>query len=247
MRQRRVYGWSQCCEPRNASIGQLARQMTYDFPPMRYFMGPARRCRCCHFSSRPITECLDSTRVIPVPACVIFLTSATITGTIVTNCWTRRQERLYFRVTWYHPKARLIPPANAVGNPPTTPPGDIYVPMPAPVPSVAAPAPAPAPTPAPPTPPPPIPMSNFPAQIPPRASHKLAHERYIEMPGRTCGETRVMHGASREYARRHGMPLDHAALASMLDRVKRYTRSYTNTTRRLSGPADRARIRSERI
>ena len=40
--------------------------------PMRCFMGIARRCRCCHFSSRPTTECPDNIRVIPVPACVIF-------------------------------------------------------------------------------------------------------------------------------------------------------------------------------
>ena len=51
------------------------------------------------FSSRPTTECPDNIRVIPVPACVIFLTSATTTGTIATNCWTRRRARLYFCVT----------------------------------------------------------------------------------------------------------------------------------------------------
>ena len=55
--------------------------MTDGFPPMRYFMGTARRCRCCHFSSRLTTECPDNIRVIPVPACVIFLTSATTMGT----------------------------------------------------------------------------------------------------------------------------------------------------------------------
>ena len=132
-------------------------------------------------------------------------------------------------VTWHHPEAPLIPPATAVGSPPTAPPGDIYVPMPAPMSSIAAPAPAPvppaptpapsptpvpapAPTPAPPTPPLPIPMSNSPAQIPPRVSRELAHERYVEVPGRTRGETRAMRDASREYARRHGMSLDHAAL-----------------------------------
>ena len=35
-------------------------------------MGTARSCRCCHFSNRPTTECLDNIRVIPGPACVIF-------------------------------------------------------------------------------------------------------------------------------------------------------------------------------
>ena len=134
-------------------------------------------------------------------------------------------------VTWHNPEAPLIPPATAVGNPPTAPPDDIYVPMPvlsvtapapAPVPPAPAPAPSPtsvpAPTPATPTPPPPIPVSNTPAQISPRGSRELAHEGYVEMPGRTLGETRAMREASREYARRHGMPLDHAALASMLDK-----------------------------
>ena len=53
------------------SIGRLPRQMTDGFPLMRSLMGTNRRCRCCHFSSRPTTECPDSTRVIPVPACVI--------------------------------------------------------------------------------------------------------------------------------------------------------------------------------
>ena len=130
-------------------------------------------------------------------------------------------------VAWYHPEAPLIPPATAVGNPPTAPPEDIYVPITTPVPSVAAPAPvppapapalsptpipAPAPKPAPPTSPPPIPMSNSPAPIPPRVSRELAHEGYLEMPGRTRGETRAMRDASRKYAHRHGLPLDHAAL-----------------------------------
>ena len=38
------------------------------------------------------------------------------------------------------------------------------------------------------------------------------------MPGRTRGETRAMREASWEYARRHGMPLDHPALVSILDK-----------------------------
>ena len=36
------------------------------------------------------------------------------------------------------------------------------------------------------------------------------------MPGRTRGETRALRDASREYAHRHGIPLDHAAMVSML-------------------------------
>ena len=39
------------------------------------------------------------------------------------------------------------------------------------------------------------------------------------MPGRTHGETRAMRDASWEYARRHGLPLDHAALVSMLEKL----------------------------
>ena len=38
------------------------------------------------------------------------------------------------------------------------------------------------------------------------------------MPGRTRGETRALCEASREYARQHGLPLDHAVLVSMLDK-----------------------------
>ena len=38
----------------------------------------------------------------------------------------------------------------------------------------------------------------------------------MEMPGRTRGEIRTMRYASREYAHRHGIPLDHAAMVSML-------------------------------
>ena len=38
------------------------------------------------------------------------------------------------------------------------------------------------------------------------------------MPGRTRGETRAIRDASREYVHRHGLPLDHAALLSMLDK-----------------------------
>ena len=155
--------------------------MTDDFPPMRYFMGTARRCRCCHFSSRPTTECPDNIRVIPVPACVIFLTSGTTTdGHDCHKLLDAETGKVVFSrdVTWHNPEAPLIPPATAVGNPPIAPPEDIYVPMhvpsvsapaPAPVPPAPAPTPspmpvpAPAPTPATPTPPPPIPMTNPPA------------------------------------------------------------------------------------
>ena len=61
-------------------------------------------------------------------------------------------------------------------------------------------------------------MSNPPAQILPCVSRELAHEGYEEILERTRGETRAMREASREYARRHGMPLNHAALVSMLDK-----------------------------
>ena len=36
------------------------------------------------------------------------------------------------------------------------------------------------------------------------------------VPERTRGETRALRDASREYAHRHGIPLDHAAMVSML-------------------------------
>ena len=38
----------------------------------------------------------------------------------------------------------------------------------------------------------------------------------MEIPGRTRGETRALRDASRDYAHRHGIPLDHAAMVSML-------------------------------
>ena len=98
-RQQRVCGWSHYFGPESASIGRLPRQMTDDSPPMRSSMRTARRCHYCHFSSRPTTECPDNKRVIPVPAYVISKILAIITGTTVTNCWVRRQERLYSRAT----------------------------------------------------------------------------------------------------------------------------------------------------
>ena len=91
-----------------------------------------------------------------------------------------------------------------------------YVPVAAPSPASIAtpPAPAPAET----LPSPPTRTSNSPAPIPPRVSRELEYEGYVEMPGRTRGETCVMRDASREYAHRHGVlsTMEHAALVSML-------------------------------
>ena len=120
-------------------------------------------------------------------------------------------------VTWHHPETPWITPIQAA---PTEPPRDIYVPMAQSVP-VAAPSPAPvatptAPAPAATLPPPPTRTSNSPAAISPRVSRELEHEGYVEMPGRTRGETRALRDASREYAHRHGIPLYHAAMVSML-------------------------------
>ena len=43
----------------------------------------------------------------------------------------------------------------------------------------------------------------------------------MEMPGRTRGETRALRDASRDYAHRYGIPLDHAAImVSMLAKGK---------------------------
>ena len=58
--------------------------------------------------------------------------------------------------------------------------------------------------------------SNPPPPVPPRVSRDLEHEGYVKMPGRTRGETRALRNASRDYAHRHGIPLDHAAMVSML-------------------------------
>ena len=120
-------------------------------------------------------------------------------------------------VTWHHPKAPWITPIRAA---PTEPPRDIYIPMPQSVP-VAAPSPAPvatpsAPAPAATLPPPATRTSNSPAPIPPRVSRELEHEGYVEIPRWTRGETRALRDASRDYAHRYGIPLDHAAVVSML-------------------------------
>ena len=121
-------------------------------------------------------------------------------------------------VTWHHPEARWI--TTPIRTASTEPPRDIYVPMPQSV-LVAAPSPAPvatppAPAPAATLPPPPTRTSNSPAPIPRRVSRELEHEGYVEMPGRTRGEIRALRNASRDYAHRHGIPLDHAAMVSML-------------------------------
>ena len=59
-------------------------------------------------------------------------------------------------------------------------------------------------------------MSNHPAPIPPRVSRELEYEVYVDMFGTTRGEARALRDASQEYAHRHGLPLDHAAMVSML-------------------------------
>ena len=120
-------------------------------------------------------------------------------------------------VTWHHPETPWMTPFRAA---PTEPPRDIYVPMPQSVP-VAAPSPAPvvtppAPAPAATLPPPPTGTSDSSAPISPRASRELEHEGYVEMPERTRGKTRALRDASWEYAHRHDIPLDHAAMVSML-------------------------------
>ena len=88
-------------------------------------------------------------------------------------------------------------------------------------PPVAAPSPAPvatppAPAPAETLPPPPTPTSNSSAPIPMRVSRELEYEGYVEMPGRTRVEARALRDASCGYAHRHGLPLDHVAMVSML-------------------------------
>ena len=120
-------------------------------------------------------------------------------------------------VTRHHPETPWITPIRAA---PTEPPRDICVHMPQSVP-VAAPSPAPvatppAPAPAETLPPPPTPTSNSPAPIPPRVSRKLEYEGYVDMSGKTRDEICALCDASREYAHRHGLPLDHAAIVSML-------------------------------
>ena len=56
---------------------------------------------------------------------------------------------------------------------------------------------------------------ELPGSDPPRVSRELEHEGYVETPGRTRGEIRALRDA-RENAHRRGIPLDHAAMVSML-------------------------------
>ena len=119
-------------------------------------------------------------------------------------------------VTWHHPEVPWI--TTPIRAAPTEPPRDIYVPMPQSVP-VAAPSPAPVATPPAPAPAAtlsPTRTSNSPAPISPRVSRKLEHDGYVETPGKTRGETRPLRDASRDNAHRYGIPLDHAAMVSML-------------------------------
>ena len=102
-------------------------------------------------------------------------------------------------VIWHHPETPLITPIRAA---PAERPKEIYVPIPQAVP-VAAPSPAPVATPPAPVltetlPPPRTSTSNSPAPIPPRVSHEIVYERYLEMPGRTRGKTRALRDTSRE-------------------------------------------------
>ena len=118
-------------------------------------------------------------------------------------------------VTWAHPETPCITPLPAV---PTEPPRDIYVPLPqsVPVPSSAPFATPPAPAAAETLSPPPTSTSNSPAPVPPRVTRELEYEGYEKMPGRTRGGIHPLRGVSREYAHRHGLPLDHAAMVSVL-------------------------------
>ena len=149
-------------------------------------------------------------------------------------------------VTWHHPEVPWInTPIRAA---PSEPPRNIYVPMPQYVP-VAAPSPAPVATPrasAPAAIPPPTRTSNSPAPIPPRVSRKLEHEGYVEMPGRTRGETRALRDASRDNARHYGILLDHVAMVSMLARGEATSEIVSPIWRLqgLAGSANRACIGS---
>ena len=92
------------------------------------------------------------------------------------------------------------------------PPRDTYVPMPESVPVAAPLAPAPASMTS------PASVLKPPAPIPPRVGRDIKNEGYVEMPGRTRGETRVMRDALQECAHRHGVlsTMEHTALVSML-------------------------------
>ena len=103
------------------------------------------------FPRRPTTECLENERQHPVPASVHFVNFGyNHSG----DCYKLQHAGsgkvvIGRDVTWRHPEATLIPPANSVGIPPAATPEDIHVPMPTPVPIVTAPSPTTTPTPVP--------------------------------------------------------------------------------------------------
>ena len=204
---------------------------------MRCSTGAARRCRYCHFPSRPNTEYPDKTE--PRAHLFYFLNFGYNHGRDYSKLKDAKTGKVPFSrdVTWHHSEAPLILPAAAVGNPPAAPPEDIHVPMPTPVPIVAEPAPAPAPAPAlaptqapAPTPvrahtptfasttPPPPTISKPPAPVSPCVGHELQHEGHKKMPGQTCHQTPSRREALRAHAPRHGLlsKMGHTALVSML-------------------------------
>ena len=86
--------WASECFNRSATAANDGWLSPHDI-----FYGNRPPLPLLRFFSRPTTECPDNIRVIPVPACAIFLTSATTTGTTATKCWTRRRAKLYFGTT----------------------------------------------------------------------------------------------------------------------------------------------------
>ena len=176
--------------PHEIFSGSLARLPLLPFLQPAYHRVPRQRktdprARMCYFLTFGYNRGRDCYRLLDAEM-----------GRVVYSC----------DVTWHHPETPWITP---IRDAPTEPPRDIYVPMPQSVP-VAAPSPAPvttppAPAPAETLPPPPTPMSDSPAPILLRVSRELEYEGYVEMLGRTRGETRVMRDALQEYAHRHGV------------------------------------------
>ena len=143
-------------------------------------------------------------------------------------------------VTWFQSETPWIIPIRVA---PTELPRDIYVPMPQSVPS------------------PrhflhPSPLRQLPhrqrhyrhrlherrtlrLRFPRALAAKIEHEGYVEMPGRTRGDTPALRDASREYAHRNGIPLDHAAMVSMLAKggaTNEIVRQHGASTRRTCRP-----------
>ena len=182
----------------------------------------------------------DSGRRISGPGCIIYWISGTTTGGIATGSWVQRRGGSLIRAT--SPDTTRKHPGSLrsglrqqnrqeISNDPMSKSLPVAAPSPAPVATPQAHSPA--------ATPPPTSISNSPAPTPLPVSRELKNEGYVEMPRKTCGETRAMRDTSLKYVNLHGLLLDHAAV--VLNRTT--MPSITTPPRKLAGLTDGVCIR----